>query len=155
MFHIQLEYTQKLLSHTNRQIFKITHFGKTSGHQEGTFLLLRVLWCDKIPVLFLSNSTVFRFVTRNTDKCGPEIFCETPENSVVAIPSSHIVIGTRKLFPWLFYPVCAETNKLAAAILQTALWNKIITILKIQILIKNIYLQSLWSLREIFFKHSM
>lgn len=50
-----------------------------------------------------------------------------------------------------FFPhICTETSKVAAGILLTALWNKIIKILKRQILIKNIYLQTLKPLRNLF-----
>lgn len=51
--------------------------------------------------------------------------------------------------------ICTETSKLTAGILLTALWNKIVKILKIQILIQNIYLQTHWTFWKIFFKHSV
>lgn len=117
------------------------------------------LWRNQIPIFFLLNPMVrsvdFSFLTCNIDKCGPKIFCETLANTVVAVPSSHIIIGITELFPLIFSHVCIETSNVAAGILLTALWNKTIKTLKIQILIKNISLQTLWSLWEIFFKHSM
>ena len=83
------------------------------------------LWCDQISILFLLNPMVksvdFNFLTCNVDKCGPKIFCETLANTVVAVPSSHIIIGIRKLFPLLFSRVCIETSNVAAGILLTAL----------------------------------